>query len=299
MELALGTSSGLRFINQEDRTLFEGSVVAGLVADGENLLTIVDGRSLQRIARDSVEELARSEGGSRLNCALPTASGILVGASGARLLRLEDGTLRPLLGFDSAEGRDEWFTPWGGPPDVRSLALAPNGTLFANVHVGGILRSDDDGASWRPTIDITSDVHQVVAGETPELLVAATAWGLATSEDGGDNWITSTSGLHADYCRAVALMDGVVFLSASVGPHGGRSAIYRRELAGPEFEKCSHGLPEWFGDNIDTGCLVVSGNEVAFGMSDGSVFSSRDSGSSWEQLAEGLPAIRSVAALKP
>ena len=37
---------------------------------------------------------------------------------------------------------------------MRTIAAGAEGELYVNVHVGGILRSDDDGASWRPTIDI-------------------------------------------------------------------------------------------------------------------------------------------------
>lgn len=297
MNLAVGTSSGLRFFGSERDALFEGSVVTGLFPDEGGLLALVDGNSLQRIDGDEIKELARSEE-LRLNCAIATTTaGVLVGASDARLLRLEDGELRPVPAFDSAESRDEWFTPWGGPPDVRSFAEGPSGALFANVHVGGILRSDDDGGSWRQRIDIRSDVHEVLAAEDSDLLVAATAIGLATSEDGGANWTFSTDGLHADYCRAVALMGEVVFLTASIGPRGGRGAIYRRTLNGATFEKSESGLPEWFGDNIDTGRLVVSGSEVAFGTSDGSMFLSQDGGDSWERIAENLPPVRSVAVL--
>lgn len=295
MNLAVGTASGLRFLGSERKPLFGGAVVNGLVPDDGGLLALIDGNSLQRIDGDEPRGLARSEE-LRLNCAIATATaGVFVGASEARLLRLEDGELRPVAAFDTAEGRDEWFTPWGGPPDVRSVAAAPSGALFANVHVGGILRSDDDGGSWRQTIDIRADVHEVVASGDSDLLLAATARGLATSEDGGADWTFSTDGLHADYCRAVALMGEILFLTASIGPRGGRAAIYRRALDASTFEKCEGGLPEWFGDNIDTGRLVVSGNEVAFGTSDGSIFLSQDGGDSWEQIAQDLPAVRSVA----
>lgn len=296
MNLAVGTASGLRFLGSEIDAVFEGSVVTGLVPVDGGLLALVDGNSLQRIDGDEPRELARSEE-LRLNCVIATAAGVFVGASEARLLRLEDGELRPVAAFDTAEGRDEWFTPWGGPPDVRSVAAAPSGALFANVHVGGILRSDDGGGSWHQTIDIRADVHEVVAAGDSDLLVAATARGLATSEDGGADWSFSTDGLHADYCRAVALMGEVVFLTASIGPRGGRAAIYRRALDASTFEKCEGGLPVWFGDNIDTGRLVVSGNEVAFGTSDGSIFLSKDGGDSWEEITDDLSAVRSLAVL--
>jgi hypothetical protein len=37
--------------------------------------------------------------------------------------------------------------------------------LYANVHVGGILRTADGGETWTPTIDIDADVHHVTTAE--------------------------------------------------------------------------------------------------------------------------------------
>ena len=79
------------------------------------------------------------------------------------------------------------FTPWGGHPAVRTIAAGAEGELYVNVHVGGILRSDDDGASWRPTIDIRSDVHEVLAvpGAPRPCAGGHRRRQAATSEDGG------------------------------------------------------------------------------------------------------------------
>jgi hypothetical protein len=54
-------------------------------------------------------------------------------------------------------------------------------------------------------------------------------------------------------------------------------------------------LPEWFDDNIDTGCLAARGARVAFGTEDGRLFCSPDGGASWELLGKGLPAVRCVS----
>ena len=89
---------------------------------------------------------------------------------------------------------------------MRTIAAGAQGELYVNVHVGGILRSDDDGASWRPTIDIRSDVHEVLAVPgRPALVPAATGVGAATSEDGGASWSFAHDGLSGRYCRAVTL----------------------------------------------------------------------------------------------
>src|SRR5439155_5763684 len=121
------------------------------------------------------------------HCVLADDDGVLVGTSEANLLRLEDGALVPVAAFDAVEGRDEWHTPWGAPADVRSLTRTSTGTLLANVHVGGVVRSTDGGASWSPTIDIDADVHHVLGGPGATV-VAAAAVGLCVSDDDGATW---------------------------------------------------------------------------------------------------------------
>lgn len=81
-------------------------------------------------------------------------------------------------------------------------------------------------------------------------------------------------------------------MSTSVGPSGGKAAIYRRSLDQPgTFEKCIRGLPQWFSDNINTGSLAALGELAAFGTSDGQIFVSSDAGLTWKQLASGLTPI--------
>ena len=240
-------------------------------------------------------EVAR--GDLELVCLVATSQGVFVGTEGAHLLRLgDDGGLDPVDAFEAIEGRETWFTPWGGPPAVRSIAQDLSGRLHANVHVGGIPRSVDAGASWEPTIDIDADIHQVVAHPSePDVVLAAGAVGLAVSVDGGASWRIEREGLHATYARAVAVAGDHVLLTVSNGPRGGRAAIYRTVLEpGSAFERCTVGLPEWFDGNIDSGWLDARGREVAFGTGDGEVYRSDDAGERWTRAATGLPSIRAV-----
>ena len=98
------------------------------------------------------------------------------------MLRLDGAALVPLPGFDAVPGRDAWH-PVGSPLEVRSLtATADGAALLANVHVGGIVRSDDGGRSWQPTIDVDADVHEVRAHPSNgEVVMAAAAVGLCVS----------------------------------------------------------------------------------------------------------------------
>src|SRR6266545_4515274 len=226
-----------------------------------------------------------------------TPAGLLVGTARAHLLRLERDRLVPVPSFDEAEGRAAWYTPWGAPADVRSISAGPDGSVYVNVHVGGVLRSTDAGASWRPMLDIEHDVHQVLAPAAhPGLVLVAAFDGFGVSPDGGDTWRWENQGLHAHYCRAVVLAGDTVLLSASDGHHGRRAAIYRRRLEGDtRFERCRAGLPEWFSDNVDTGCLAVDRSAVVLGTEDGGVFLSHDAGATWDAVAKGLAPVRAVA----
>ena len=222
--------------------------------------------------------------------------GILVGTSGGHLVRVGHDGPELVESFDRLPSRDRWYTPWGGPPDVRSIT-EDRQAVFVNVHVGGILRTRDQGASWQPTIDIDADVHRVVTGSGR--VYAAGARGLSVSRDGGETWTLSARGLHAAYCRSVAVCAETILLSASDGPGGGRAALYRTDLDADYLERCRAGLPEWFAGNIDSLCLdaLPDGRLAAFGSESGEVFTSGDQGASWTRLAEGLNGIRCVLVL--
>jgi len=235
--------------------------------------------------------------GPPATCLAPSADGVLVGTEQAHLRRLTEHGLVRLDAFETVDGRSDWYTPWGDPADVRSIAVARDGAIYVNVHVGGVVRSRDGGTSWAPTVDIEQDVHQVLAHPTrASVVLAASAEGFGVSRDGGDSWTFETAGLHAHYLRAVAVAGEHVLISAATGFRGRRSAIYRRRLDGDtRFERCRARLPEWFDDNIDTACLAADGGLVVLGTGDGRVYRSRDGGSAWELALKGLPAVKGVA----
>jgi hypothetical protein len=292
--ILVGTDDGLHQVDGGKATSWLPGRAIGAVARGQGALWAVsDGRELWREPRDQGRPVAEA-GEVRLNCVDAGAGEVVAGTAEAHLVRLEDEELRWVDPFDRAEGREGWYTPWGGPPDVRSLARDADGTLWVNVHVGGILRAADGGRRYTATIDVDSDVHQVTVGPTGRVL-AATAFGLAESDDTGASWRFSTEGMHATYCRAIAVAGEQVVVSCSTGPRGDQAGLYRRPLAaGPEtpFERCRTGLPEWFDRNVDTACLDAAGDQVAFGTAAGELFGSADAGATWERLAAGLPPVR-------
>jgi hypothetical protein len=293
-----GSEEGLHVVVPGDPVVVElaGHEVSALVRDEASWWAIVGGQEVWRSeGRSAWAQLAGASDELRLNCLAPSPAALLIGTSEARLLRLVDDALLPVEPFDRIEEREKWYTPWGGPPDSRSVAVDRAGTIFVNVHVGGIVRSRDGGASWEQTIDIDADVHQVIAVEgRPGLVLAASAQGLASSDDSGETWTFHIDGLHGSYCRAVAVAGDTLLVSTSEGHRGRKAAVYRRALVGSDepFEKCAQGLPEWFHSNIDSHCLAAAGPVAAFGTEEGAIYLSMDAGETWEIAGSGQPAVR-------
>jgi hypothetical protein len=217
----------------------------------------------------------------------------IVGTSSARLFETDASSIRPVESFDDIPQRKDWSTPWGGPPDTRSLALGPKGILV-NVHVGGVWRSE--GSGWFEVVPASRDAHQVVAVESTVAVAAAA--GVGQSGDGGATWTWSTEGFHAPYCRAVTIADGWLLASASDGPGTKRGAVYRRPLDDPKKPFVSCGgqgeLPKYFPSNVDTFELVAAGDLVAVGTASGELYLSDDAGAAWRLVNDALPGVRCV-----
>ncbi|MFP3915081.1 MAG: hypothetical protein ACLFWM_09420 [Actinomycetota bacterium] len=283
MDLLVGTAAGV--LDLEGRYLLEGTGVSHVTGDTGDWWAATDGGLVR-----NGQAVASPPSGARLNCVAVAGDRIWVGADSARLFRFSDGELIEDPALADAPGRDTWHTPWGGPPDVRSLAVGSDGVLYVNVHVGGILRRDGEG--FTPLVDIHSDVHQVAAHpHQPRAVAAATARGLAVAFDGG-SFEFRTEGLEHSYCRAVGLEEETVLVSASRGPRGGASRLYRGSLRGGDLAACGD-LPP-FDSNLDTHCVLARSDGYFLGHGS-SVWVSRDRGETWEEAAGGLPTITSLA----
>lgn len=230
-------------------------------------------------------------------CVLAVSGGrALVGTSDARLVVAGGlGSLATDASFDAIPERHQWSTPWGGPPDTRSIAMATQGPLVG-IHVGGVWRTEGD--RWVEAVPPEADDHQVVADD--DLVAVAAAVGVGQSNDGGRSWDWHDEGLHGPYCRAAALAEGWLLVSASTGPGSRRGALYRRPLDDPQrpFVQCGDSgkddLPAAFAHNIDTFELAAAGNLAALGTPTGELYVSEDSGATWRLVTDSLPGVRCV-----
>jgi hypothetical protein len=230
-------------------------------------------------------------------CVVPYGDGALVGTAEAHLLEVEpSGVTKSVESFDRIPTRDTWYTPWGAPPDTRSLTVTSGGVPLVNVHVGGVWRGSDGGSSWEEVVPVDNDTHQVLAAASGSRVVVAAAVGFGSSTDGGRTFTWTSEGLHATYSRAVAFCGDFVLLSASTGPRTDRGAVYRRPIDsdGP-FERSHDGLPDWFAFNIDTFQLAAAGRVAAIGTQDGELYLSDNEGAAWTLVAKDVPPVRCVA----
>jgi hypothetical protein len=261
------------------------------------VLAVVGGHSLyRRYPSGEWTDIAWSH--HDLSCCVASGDAIFVGTDDARMMRIDVAhSMNALEGFDRVAGRDTWYAgqaivdgqPMGPPLGVRSVTATCDGVVLVNVHVGGIPRSTDGGATWAPTLDVDADAHQVLAHPTrPDLAIAAAAVGLCVSRDGGATWRVEQEGLHATHGLAVAFGQRDLFISTAVDPFSDEGAVYRRPIDGEgPLERVGGGLPQWIA--VDTDCMATRGPMAAIVDKAGRLFASEDDGATWSSLVEDLP----------
>jgi len=265
--ILLATYSGCRTFSDagEGPTELAGHPIAALAAEpGGNCLAIVDGNQIWRRNLSCVwSHVATAE--IPLQSVTSVAGTIFAGGMDETImLRIESGSQpERLRGFDETPGREEWFA--GGPPlGVRSLAACTavtpeSAAILVAVHVGGIPRSIDHGATWTPTIPILWDVHEIRAHPTlPNLVAAAAAVGLCISRDAGQTWSIFTNGQEVPNALALAVLeDEVLFSVQEGGAFAKRSQIWRFNLQNESVSQVRDGLPEWLEGKVDTGWIAA------------------------------------------
>jgi hypothetical protein len=213
------------------------------------------------------------------------------GSDEAALIRIPaSGTPERLRSFDATPGRHEWFA--GGPPlGVRSLtSTADHAAIFAAVHVGGIPRSDDGGQSWRPTIPVLFDVHEVRSHPSnANIVAAATAVGLCVSHNAGQHWEVFSEGLDIKNSLALAALENEVLFGVSDGPFAKQSQVWRWTIGGRYLERVADGLPDWLPGKVDTNQIAAGCGRAAIVDGGGNLWLSRMGSTDWTRIATGVP----------
>jgi len=150
----------------------------------ERLWAVVDGREIWRTEGDGwerVASLADLAGGEDLEalCLADTRAnplgGILVGTSRARLVRVtEQREIEFVEAFDRAPGRDRWYTPWGGPPDIRTFRRTASRFMSTFTSAASFARvtKGRPGRQLSTSTPTSTRWRRVVGGFTPQARTA-------------------------------------------------------------------------------------------------------------------------------
>ena len=228
---------------------------------------------------------------------------MLVGTLEARLYRVVDGVARRVESFDRLDCRKQWHTPWGGPPSVRSLATTPDGWVYADIHVGSIMRSADRGLTWEPvTPELHEDVHQVATcPSAPEAVYANTAHAVYISADRGQSWRECGEDLDYRYGRAISVHPhdpSLVLATVSDGPHGENvhGQLYRSDDCGRNWTPANGEFPDATAENINTHRVCFGPDGRAWALADGSLYLAEGRADDWRRIWD-APASADVLAI--
>jgi hypothetical protein len=289
LQPVIATSHGIRFPAGGKLESLADEPITSIHTDGDDLWALVARRDLHRINGAGGELVARLDDAA--GTVVGTHRGVVwIGGQHARLWRLDGDALVAASSFEDAPTHDEWHTPWGGPPDVFSIASDAT-YLYVSVHVGGILRTTD-GETWTPTIDLHDDVHQVAVGDDGTVWAATGRRGLAESRDHGATWRYHTDGLHARYALAVAPLPQGALVAVSSGHAAKDGGVYRFD--GERITRCE-GLPSDLGGAVGPRQLATAGDRAAVALPNGDVYVSDDGGREWARLAAGVRSAGQVA----
>ncbi len=244
-------------------SLSDGQAAIAALSDG-NLLVLSEDRE-RRIPTDIEDPIAS------LLLVREDPLTILIGTDeGAYVYRLvgEEGPAERVISFDELECRKDWYTPWGGPPAVRTFAKTQDGYCYADIHVGSIMRSADEGITWEPvTPELHKDVHQVATCSADDNYVFAnTANGVYVSKNRGNSWVNHLDGLPVRYGTAIAVHPSepdLLIAAVQNGPRGGGAWLCRSENGGKTWTQLNDHLTEST-DRIRTGSIAFTSNGTAW-----------------------------------
>ncbi|HET9221228.1 MAG TPA: hypothetical protein VFO07_01930, partial [Roseiflexaceae bacterium] len=246
----------------------------------------------------------------------PTAAGLaFAGTEPAGIFVSQDGgaTWRSCPEVERLRDCHGWFLPYSpGAGCVRSFAFHGS-RIYAAVEIGGVLRSDDLGATWRlvegstgnpdftapvPRTFLHPDVHEVaVLSASEDVLLAATMQGLYRSLDGGKKWLH----LYADcYVRSLWI-DPADHQHLIVGPADGveiNGQIEESNDAGWSWHAIPAGLPvPWRRAVVER--LTQVGAELFAVVSNGHVFAAPIETLEWRRILSDVVGVAAITAWAP
>jgi hypothetical protein len=251
---------------------------------------------------------------------------VYAGVEPHALFRSDDGgeSFTLVRGLWDHPHRPDWRPGQGGaclhtviphPTDSQQCLVA--------MSTGGVYRTEDGGASWRPAnqgirVDFAPEegrfpeygqcVHKVAMHPSrPERLFAQNHGGVYRSDDTGGRWNPIDAGLPNDFGFPMVVHPhrGDTIYAFPLNPMGRfpsdeHCRVFRSTDAGASWEPLARGLPEgaYHGavlrDAMSTDRFDPAG--IYFGTRLGEVYASPDDGDSWNLVASHVPDVLSVRA---
>jgi photosystem II stability/assembly factor-like uncharacterized protein len=205
--------------------------------------------------------------------------------------------------------KHSWSLPYSPEAGcVRGFAFHGE-RAYAAVEVGGVLRSDDFGASWRlaegsdgdpnlegpPVPFIYPDVHSIqVHASSPDLVDGPTGGGFYRSSDGGKTWEL----LYDCYCRAVwtdpADLAHLILGPADYVDSDGR--IEESRDGGRTWTLASEGLAvPWRRHMVER--FIQIGSELFAVLSNGEVLYTQLSALNWKRIFAEVKKVNALAGM--
>jgi photosystem II stability/assembly factor-like uncharacterized protein len=243
-----------------------------------------------------------------IRCLEPEPGGaLLAGTEPARLFRSDDGgaSWSELDGITRIAGHERWFLPYSPRAGALRNVHALPGRLLASVEVGGLLTSEDGGASWTVSPVITDeDIHFVTGDpDEPDVVYAALGSasvtargerlaGVARSHDGGVSWEKIETG----YTRAIlippARPDLLLAAPAAGVGRGGRIVVSAD--GGDTWEPASAGIETPMPDMVERFAAAPDGDVWAI-CSGGRLLRATPGEWRWESVLPAAVRARSIA----
>ena len=202
-----------------------------------------------------------------------------------------------------------WFLPYSSEAGcVRGFAFSGS-RGYAAVEVGGVLCSDDNGASWRlvdgsdgnPSLDrppeplVYPDLHSIqIHPSSPDLVDAPTGGGFYRSTDGGRVWKL----LYDCYCRA-AWTDPADSTYIILGPADDVDSMGRIEETrdgGRTWNLTTEGLKvPWQRTMVERFAQISS--ELFAVLSNGELLVTQLSALEWRRIMPGVENVNAITAM--
>ena len=199
--------------------------------------------------------------------------------------------------------------------DIRGLGVSPHqsGTVFAGTEPAAVFRSRDRGESWVelkavkelpsyptwsfPAPPFISHVRtfDFVADEPDTVFAGVEVGGLIRSGDGGETWESYGQGIYEDIHYILSHPRDSKVMYSTTG-----DGFYRSMDGARNWEHLQDGMDNPYThpiilDSQDPNLLYIGAaadNPTTFGGPGGAlarIYRSRDAGSTWERLGNGLP----------